>query len=96
MPRRSRAVIDVDILGQIFEQSITNLERLCENLQPAGRASVPASPNFSQTPANQGSRGRSPSQEAGRTASAIAPSVMLPRHSATMLSQAIPLTALKG
>jgi methylase of polypeptide subunit release factors len=57
-----RSVIDVDILGHIFEQSITDLERLRESLESPGRASVPASPNISETPASQGSRGRSPSQ----------------------------------
>src|ERR1022692_4559439 len=42
-----RSVIDVDILGHIFEQSITDLERLRESLESSGRASVPASPNIS-------------------------------------------------
>ena len=51
-----RSVIDVDILGHIFEQSITDLESLRESLEPAGRASVPASPNLSGIPTNQGSR----------------------------------------
>jgi hypothetical protein len=31
-----RSVIDVDILGHIFEQSITDLERLCLSLQAGG------------------------------------------------------------
>jgi hypothetical protein len=57
-----RSVIDVDILGHIFEQSITDLERLRESLEAGGRASVPASPNISETPRSRGSRGRSPSQ----------------------------------
>jgi SAM-dependent methyltransferase len=63
-----RSVIDVDILGHIFEQSITDLERLRLSLETRGRASVPASPNISEIPASLGSRGRSPSLEdsAGR------------------------------
>jgi SAM-dependent methyltransferase len=63
-----RSVIDVDILGHIFEQSITDLERLRLSLKTSGRASVPASPNISEISGNQGSRGRSPSQgdSAGR------------------------------
>ena len=37
-----RSVIDVDILGHIFEQSITDLERLRQNLETPGRApSIP-------------------------------------------------------
>jgi len=62
-----RSVIDVDFLGHIFEQSITDLERLCLSLETTGRASVPASPNLSETPASQGSRGRSPSLEESPT-----------------------------
>jgi hypothetical protein len=63
-----RSVIDVDILGHIFEQSITDLERLRLSLETNGRASVAASPNFSEIPIGHGSRGRSPSQgdSAGR------------------------------
>jgi hypothetical protein len=63
-----RSVIDVDILGHIFEQSITDLERLRQNLEASGRASIPASPNSSEIPTSQGSGGRSPSQgdSAGR------------------------------
>src|ERR1017187_7494009 len=50
-----RSVIDVDILGHIFEQSITDLERLRESLvalpAPGAPASPPASANVEATPA---------------------------------------------
>src|SRR5208282_3165297 len=45
-----RSVIDVDILGHIFEQSITDLERLRQNLAPA------TSPQSLATPALVGTR----------------------------------------
>ena len=58
-----RSVIDVDILGHIFEQSITDLERLRESLErrSGGRASPRAQTPPKSQP-SQGSRGRSPSQ----------------------------------
>ena len=58
-----RSVIDVDILGHIFEQSITDLERLRPSLETVGGRASPASPNLSEIPDSQGSRGRSPSRE---------------------------------
>ncbi len=42
-----RSVIDVDILGHIFEQSITDLERLrqsLESLRPPGEGPRPSAP----------------------------------------------------
>ena len=39
-----RSLIDVDILGHIFEQSITDLERLRLSLGTSGRASTRALP----------------------------------------------------
>jgi hypothetical protein len=63
-----RSVIDVDILGHIFEQSITDLERLRQNLEQAGPnvgQSVSPAPSSSTTSGKAGET-HCPTLEPGR------------------------------
>ncbi len=68
-----RSVIDVDILGHIFEQSITDLERLRVSLTPA------TSPQSLATPALVGTRSTvSPSSADTRDAVERVPTTLVP------------------
>ena len=65
-----RSIIDVDILGHIFEQSITDLERLRQNLEQAGlnvgQCVSPASVKVGQR-VSPAPLGRAPDEGAGET-----------------------------
>jgi hypothetical protein len=67
-----RSVIDVDILGHIFEQSITDLDRLCLSIERPGQRK-PSEPSESSSPALAGPLSSSKGQRGPTPVPASAP-----------------------